>query len=194
MARVKLIVGLGNPGKEYEYTRHNVGYLVVQRLAQQHRLPFRKNTAMKALVAGGNIESQECLCALPLTFMNHSGDAVKRLVEKENIPMEDLLVICDDFNLGFGVLRLRARGSSGGHNGLASISESLEPAFPRLRIGVGSPKAKDDAAEYVLGEFSTVEKRQLPEIIASAVECCTAWLTGPMENVMSQFNKRTAHG
>lgn len=185
----RLIVGLGNPGKEYEYTRHNLGFLVVGRLAKEFDFEFTKNAAVKGFLAKGEVEGNEVYLFLPLTYMNHSGVAVKAVFDKKGLAQENLLVVCDDLNLDFGQLRLRAKGSDGGHNGLDSIVAYLATIeFPRLRLGIGRPAQKEDTVDFVLSGFSKVERSDLNGFIDRAVECCKAWLIEGTAKTMDQFN------
>ena len=191
MANARLIVGLGNPDRQYQYTRHNLGFLVVTQFAKQHRLKFSRGLFQQALVATGKIHHHEAILALPLTYVNRSGAAVRRLVSKNEIPLEDILVVCDDLALDFGCMRLRSQGSDGGHNGLTSLIEELKTEkFARLRLGIGAPGEKEETAGYVLGEFSDHEKKHLEDFIQKAVDCCNTWLTRGTSPAMNQFNKR----
>lgn len=190
MVEARAIVGLGNPGPKYTKTRHNLGFLVLARLAERNGLKITESKESKALCAFGSVAGQECHLLWPLTFMNLSGRAVKPFADKQQIPLENILVVCDDLNLDFGVMRIRRDGGDGGHNGLASILESLtSDKFPRLRIGIGAPRRKDDTVDFVLEEFSKSEWKSLEAIVDKACECCEAWLTQDIEQVMNQFNK-----
>ena len=173
-----MIVGLGNPGPKYTKSRHNLGFLVVSRLAERYGLKGQDSGDCKAVSAFGPIVGQECYLLWPMTFVNHSGRAVKSFVEKHQIALANLLVVCDDLNLDFGILRLRRQGSDGGHNGLASVIESLgSDQFPRLRMGIGAPARKDETVDFVLENFSRSETARLEEFVDKACECCEAWLT-----------------
>ncbi len=192
---LRLIVGLGNPGKDYEYTRHNAGFLIIKHIAEQHHLKITLSPECKGLVAQGRIFQQECCLFFPGTFMNNSGVPVKQIIAGKNIGLDDVLVVCDDMNLDFGRLRLRARGSDSGHNGLSSVIYHLgSQDFPRLRMGIGSAKNKKDAVDFVLEEFNKKEKKQLPALIAEASDCCMMWLTQDIGEAMNQFNKRKENG
>lgn len=189
MSETRLIVGLGNPGKDYEYTRHNLGYLVVRCLAEKNHLSFRKSSLTNGLTAEGEIAGNGLCCLLPSAYMNNSGAAVKQAVLKMGLAYVCLLVVCDDFHLNFGQIRIRARGSDGGHNGLASVIEHLgTPAFARLRLGIGSPAKGQETAEYVLGPWTRQERKALNEFIDRAAECCVVWLRDGMPQAMDQFN------
>lgn len=188
---MKLIVGLGNPGIVYSGSRHNIGYSIIKALARKHRVTFRKETGVSSLSAKCRIQGSEVILALPLTYMNLSGEAVGRLVNKYRIDLQDVLVVCDDLNLEFGRLRIRPSGSSGGHKGIASLIESLKSEnFSRVRVGIGRPAgAKNDIAEFVLSSFSRTDKNRLKEIITEAVSCCEMWIIESVEKCMNKFNK-----
>jgi PTH1 family peptidyl-tRNA hydrolase len=186
-----LIVGLGNPGKLYEKTRHNVGFLVLRHLAAQHGFQFKNSSLTKGMTAEGHIQGKVCLFLLPLTFMNHSGVAVKQFLTNHPTPLRHLLVVCDDMDLRFGQLRIRPKGTSGGHKGLDSIIEQLGTGeFARLRLGVGRPAKKDSAVDFVLGGFSRQEEKELESVIHKAAHCCAVWLIEGTTRAMDQFNKR----
>jgi len=186
----RLIVGLGNPGKDYEYTRHNLGFLVARHLAKRYKLEFVKDPALGGSMAHGQIEKQNFFLLLPLTYVNNSGRVVKKVVKTKHIALEDLLVVCDDLNLSFGQLRLRESGSDGGHNGLSSIIEGLATnKFARLRLGIGQPKRKEETVDFVLSEFDKEEKNGLEDFVEEAAGCCMAWLTKGTAKAMGQFNK-----
>jgi PTH1 family peptidyl-tRNA hydrolase len=190
---MKLIVGLGNPGKLYQNSRHNVGFLAVKALAKVYRISFKKDSGTFSLSGKGKIKSQDVILAIPFTFMNVSGMAVSALLKKYKIDSEDLLVVYDDLDLEFGRLRIRPSGSSGGHRGLKSIIYSLgNQAFSRLRLGIGRPEADMDTAEFVLSSFNKEEKGRVKEIIQRAVECCCIWLTKGVTETMDVFNARSA--
>lgn len=185
-----LIVGLGNPGLQYEYTRHNLGFLVVKRLAKQHHWKFSRSFK-EAQSTIGQMGRQDVMLLLPLTYVNQSGAAVSRVASQKGIPCEDILIVCDDWALDFGKMRLRPKGSDGGHKGLRSIIEELKTEnFPRLRLGIGFPHPKEDAVDYVLGEFSEQERKHLDDFILQGVDCCTRWLMEGISCAMSQFNTK----
>lgn len=191
MTDLRLIVGLGNPGKDYEHTRHNLGFLVLEELAARHHLKFKSSSWCKGLVAQGFIEDKECCLLLPLTYMNNSGTAVKETVVRKEILLSNMLIAADDFNLDFGQLRLRAKGSAGGHNGLKSVIAYLNSEdFSRLRLGIGSPSNKQEIVDFVLEKFSPSERKELNAFIEDAVECCVAWVKGNSDQVMSRFNRK----
>ena len=196
MSELKLIVGLGNPGANYEYTRHNIGFLALKQLTEQFKLRVSPSLICKGLTAEGEIAGKDCCFLFPMTFMNNSGVAVRSLLNKKEIDPGNILVVCDDFNLAFDQLRLRRGGSDGGHNGLSSIIYHLESeSFARIRVGIGAPKGKQDPADFVLEEFDKKEKEYLDFLIQDTVDCCVAWITTEdIEQVMSQFNKRKGNG
>ncbi len=191
MAEARLIVGLGNPEEKYRFTRHNWGYLVVEELMTLWGLKARHDASVQGLVAKQEKDGVINYLLLPLTYMNLSGAAVGALVKKNNIVLKDVLVVCDDLDLPFGQIRLRAKGSAGGHNGLKSIINTLGSIeFARLRGGIGRPGDRDQTVDFVLDRFSSQEKKQLPDYIKTAVGCCETWMRLGVDEAMSQFNKR----
>lgn len=193
MAETRLIVGLGNPDEKYRYTRHNWGYLVVQELIALWDVRSRHDTAVQGLVAKSERDGITCYLLLPLTYMNLSGAAVSALAKKKSIALENVLVVCDDLDLPFGQMRLRAKGSAGGHNGLKSIINSFgSNEFARLRGGIGRPKERDKTVEFVLDGFNAQEKKQLTGELKTAVECCEVWVRHGVDEAMNQFNKRSS--
>ena len=186
---MRLIVGLGNPEPRYAHTRHNLGFLCVQALAEQHKGKWRKAPGVQALLSRVVLDDIECSLIMPLTYMNDSGSAVKHIAAKSGIGPEGMLVVCDDMDLAFGEMRLRASGTAGGHNGIKSVIEHLgSKDFARLRLGVGRPKAGIDAVDHVLSDFTPVELKQLPDLIKNALFCVHIWGTEGVEKAMSQFN------
>ncbi len=191
MPESRLIVGLGNPGGDYEYTRHNLGFLVVQRLAKKFALKFSPSSLTNGVTAEGVCEGLEICLLMPMTFMNHSGSAVRQVMSKKEFFPEQILVVCDDFNLDFEQIRLRAKGSDGGHNGLGSVIQNLDTEeFTRLRMGISQPPGKKDTVDYVLEEFTKKEKDQLDGFIGEAVSCCLMWLQEGVSVAMDQYNRR----
>lgn len=194
-ADVKIIVGLGNPGGEYEFTRHNLGFLTVTRMAEQLQLKLRKSSFTKGLTVEGEAEGRAFCLLLPLTYMNKSGYAVRQALKYYNAQLSDVLVVCDDLNLPFCKLRLRPNGSDGGNNGLKSIISLLNSKnFARLRMGIGRPMSEDGNVDYVLGEFDKQEQKELPEFLDTATQCCDVWLKEGIEKAMDQFNQRKENG
>ncbi|OGX28641.1 MAG: aminoacyl-tRNA hydrolase [Omnitrophica WOR_2 bacterium RIFCSPHIGHO2_01_FULL_52_10] len=192
MSQARLIAGLGNPGRDYEYTRHNLGFLVVEHLAQKNNLRFRKSSFTNGLTAEGKVAGNDLCCLLPATYMNNSGAAVKQAVLNKNLDHTDILIVCDDFHLDFGQVRIRSKGTGGGHNGLTSVIEHLgTQAFARLRLGIGGPVKGQESVEYVLGKWTAGEEKQLDEFIDRATDCCGVWLQEGIDKAMDQFNGRS---
>lgn len=182
------IIGLGNPGAEYEDTRHNIGFAVIEGLARAHGIRLRRPRAA-ALAGTGAIEGVPVVLAMPLTMMNASGAAVVRLCHLYDLQPGDLIVIVDDINLDLGKLRLRRGGSEGGHRGLRSISEALGTReYPRLRIGVGAPPGGMDARTWVLSPFAPEEREIAEEAVARACKCVEMAVTEGIEAAMNAFN------
>ena len=187
---MKLIVGLGNPGREYRDTRHNVGFMVVDEIAKRHglTLAMAPSQVPDAFIAK-RFGADPLLVAKPLTFMNRSGDAVAALTRYYGIEAGDLLVVVDEVALPFGRLRARARGSAGGHNGLKSCIERLGTMeFPRLRLGVGRGDARRDLADHVLSTFEADEQAVLEEFITRAADAAELFAAAGIEKVMNAYN------
>jgi peptidyl-tRNA hydrolase, PTH1 family len=184
---MKVVVGLGNPGSRYQGTRHNVGYAVVDLLAESGgRFQSRFQAQVADLTEGEN----KLLLVKPETFMNLSGRCVRQIADFYQLPLEDLLVVCDDFNLPLGKIRIRARGTHGGHNGLRDIQNHLGTTeYPRLRIGVGAPDV-DEAIDHVLGRFRPGERPVIDEAIRGAAQAVVVWVRDGVEKCMNEFNAR----
>ncbi len=188
---MKLIVGLGNPGRLYIDSRHNIGFSVIKALAKTYKISLKRESGSSALSGKVKICGQNVILAMPLTFMNLSGIAVAGLLKKYRIDLANLLVVCDDLDLEFGRLKLRPSGSSGGQRGLESIIGSIgSRGFARLRIGISRPFQDRDASEYVLSPFTRKEKEQVRQIIEEAGACCQAWVTKGITETMNISNKR----
>ncbi len=184
----KLIVGLGNPGKEYERTRHNIGFAVVDAFARQHGIVVTKRDG-QALVGDGRVGEARVFLMKPQTFMNLSGQPVAAFLRQKPLALADILVVTDDIALPVGKLRLRAEGSAGGHNGLKSLIAHLHgQAFPRLRFGVGAPRDPSVQIDFVLGQFSRGEQRDVDETTERAVAALEVWLAEGIERTMNRFN------
>lgn len=186
---MRAVVGLGNPGKDHARSRHNVGHRLIELLTGRFSLRLSKEKSIKASVAvwgGGG----ELLVACSETWMNQSGEVVKGLVERYGlVPETDLLVVVDDVALPFGRLRLRGRGSDGGHNGLKSVQECLATQhYARLRIGIGADAIASPLEDYVLSPFSAQEEEKLPEILERGHEACRLWMSQPLERAMNVVN------
>jgi PTH1 family peptidyl-tRNA hydrolase len=185
---VTLIVGLGNPGRRYADTRHNVGFQVVSRLAQQHELAFSRKQ-MNALVAPGRIGGSRVIVAKPQTWMNESGRAVAPLARFYKIDLHRLMVIYDDLDLPLGTLRLRPEGGSGGHKGMQSIIDKLgRRDFPRLRVGIGRPPGRMDPVDYVLQPFGREEAERVEELGTRAVAALELFIQAGIEAAMNRYN------
>ena len=183
---MRVIVGLGNPGPRYACTRHNVGFDVIDLLAQSPRAG-RFRSQFQAEVAELREDADKLLLVKPETFMNLSGHCVRQLMDFYQVPVEDLLVVCDDVNLPLGKLRARARGSHGGHNGLRDIQNHLGTnEYARLRLGVGGPKA--DLVDHVLGRFSPSEQAVMADAVPLAAQAVVVWVVQGIEECMNQFN------
>jgi len=187
---VKLIVGLGNPGKQYQQSRHNVGFQVVDRLAGISHIPISAKR-FRTLLGTGTIDSQEVILAKPMTFMNQSGEAVRKAAFFFHTEMEDLIVIHDDMDLPLGRLRFRRRGGDGGHQGVRSIIDSMGGGdFIRLKVGIGRPSKGVDPAEHVLASFDEMERAQLDETLSRAAEGLVVLLTEGIEAAMNRYQRR----
>jgi PTH1 family peptidyl-tRNA hydrolase len=189
---MKLIVGLGNPGSEYHLTPHNLGFMAVDRLAGERGLEVARYEA-RALTASACIEGLEVLLAKPQTYMNLSGTAVAGLVEKYGLGVGDLIVLVDDADLPLGSLRIRPRGSAGGHRGLKSIIGALDSnEFVRVRMGVGPDQPLQDRVAYVLGRFRAAELETVSEMLGQACEAVHVILREGFQKAMNRFNRRVS--
>jgi len=185
---VALIVGLGNPGREYAGNRHNVGFMTADRWAAAHAIAFNK-IQHHAIIAMGRNGQRRIIVAKPQTYMNESGRAVGALLRFYKIPVEQLLVIFDDLDLPFGAIRLRADGGAGGHNGMRSIIQQMGGSqFARLRIGIGRPPGRMDPAAFVLQDFTREEAAELGALLDRAGQAIDAFLTAGITAAMNQFN------
>ena len=191
---MKLIVGLGNPGKTYAHNRHNAGFRCLNYFARLHSIRF-DHRQCRARVGIGELGGEKLLLAKPGTFMNLSGDPVDCLVHKHNIPLSNLLVLYDDLDLPLGKIRLRQNGSSAGHRGMSSIISALgSKAFPRIRVGIGRPQAEkhsiieDAIVNYVLSDFSHQEEAIIKHVIATVSEAIDYFLAQGIKAAMSKFN------
>jgi len=182
-----LIVGLGNPGKEYQETRHNIGFMVVDFLAAKFNKSFKK-IQDTFWTLSFDCDKKKISLLKPATFMNLSGIAVISGIKQYDVVLSNFLVICDDINLKFGTLRIRSKGSDGGQKGLRSIISNVgTPDFPRLRIGIGD--YFDNASAYVLSPFNSAEKKELPSIIQIAADAVESFVLNGIELTMSRFNR-----
>lgn len=182
-----LIVGLGNIGDKYKNTRHNIGFQIVDAFVKEHEGKF--STEKLGDVATLKIKGKTVFVLKPNTYMNLSGKAVKYWMQKEKIQVENLLVITDDLNIDFGKLRIKPKGSSGGHNGLKDIQAMFNTgAYPRFRFGVGSDYRKGRQVDFVLGEWTAEEESQFIERMPVCVNAVTSFITAGMSNTMNEFN------
>jgi len=191
---MKLIVGLGNPGRIYAHNRHNAGFRCLNYFARLHSVRFDRRQC-RARVGIGEVISEKLLLAKPGTFVNLSGNPVVCLAHKHDIPLSDVLIIYDDLDLPLGKIRLRQSGSSGGHKGMNSIISALgSEGFPRIRVGIGRPQGEEQSANedtivnYVLSDFSPQEEAIIKPLIATVAEAIDYFLTQGIESAMSKFN------
>ncbi|MGQ9644984.1 MAG: aminoacyl-tRNA hydrolase [Thermodesulfobacteriota bacterium] len=185
---MKVIVGLGNPGVHYQGNRHNIGFQVVNQLAENHQISI-STKRLQALYGTGTIDSQAIVLAKPMTFMNRSGEAVRRLVDFFHVDRRDLIVVHDDLDLPFGRLRFKRRGGDGGHQGVRSIIEAMGGnAFLRLKVGIGRPPRGMETAEYVLCDFDETEQPYLNEIRSKAAGALEVMLLEGLEAAMNRFH------
>lgn len=182
-----LIVGLGNPGSKYTETRHNIGFKVVEEIAKLQGGSFE--TEKLGEVAQVRFKGRTYVLLKPNTFMNLSGKAVNYWMQKEKITIENMLVVTDDLNIDFGTLRMKAKGSAGGHNGLKDIIATLgRQDFPRLRFGVAANYSKGKQIDYVLGGWGAEENRYLPELLDKSAKACLSFGTAGIANTMNTYN------
>lgn len=203
---MKLIVGLGNPGIKYQFTRHNIGFLAVKRLAKGTKIKFDQRK-FNSRFAQGRLVKNKVLLVTPYTYMNLSGKAVLAFLNWAKLNLEDLLVVCDDVNLKFATMRIKPQGSSGGHNGLKSVIDSLGSGnFSRLRLGIGSARpvreefsngvypGEKDLEKYVLGQFTLTQRKLIDQFLERAVEASRTWVSRGIEEAMCRFNLRCPQG
>jgi peptidyl-tRNA hydrolase, PTH1 family len=186
---VKLLVGLGNPGKKYARTRHNLGFMIIDRIAADNRIAVTRKFC-DALVGDWSIGGEEALLVKPQTYMNRSGESVQCLMREFGTAAEDLVVVYDELDLPFGRIRIRSKGSSAGHRGLVSIIESLDGVpFYRVRVGIGRPLEGSDATDFVLEPFAMEELEQLGAVVSRASEAVVCLLRDGGRRAMEQFNR-----
>lgn len=187
---MKLVVGLGNPGRKYQATRHNIGYEVLWALARRFAAGSPKSS-FQGEVADVELAGVRSLLLWPQTFMNRSGTSVVQARDFYKLDNQELLVVCDDFNLPLSRLRVRAKGSSGGQKGLEDIIRALgTDEFPRLRVGIGQPPDGWDAANYVLGKFSKAELAEMEVTVVRAADAVVDWVRDGVESCMNRYNKQ----
>lgn len=186
-----MIVGLGNPGPAYRMTRHNVGFMVVDRLAFRHRILLDKRK-FKSVFGIGDVDGRRLIVAKPMTFMNRSGPSVRDLAGFFGLVKEDLLVIHDDIDIAFGKLRIKQKGGDGGHNGVRSLIVAWgSDEFVRLRIGIGRPQTDPDVSAYVLGRFDVQQEEHLSGVISTAQRAVEAVLLEGLSEAMNRFHGKT---
>jgi PTH1 family peptidyl-tRNA hydrolase len=184
---VKVVVGLGNPGKQYESTRHNVGWMVLDRIADRGGIGGRVKSRDAAAVVIGRVDGLDLVLAKPTTYMNLSGVAVRKLLARERAPKSDMLVIVDDFALPLGRLRMRGEGSAGGHNGLKSVIAELGTQdFARLRVGIGAPGR--NVIDHVLSRFGPDEQAAVDEVLDAAADAVLAWARDGVDRTANRWN------
>jgi PTH1 family peptidyl-tRNA hydrolase len=182
-----LVIGLGNPGSKYENTRHNIGFQILDEFANSKEISF--DSEKLAEVCKINIKGRQFVCIKPQTFMNLSGKAVRYWMQKENISLENILVITDDINIEFGMIRIKGKGSDGGHNGLKHIQDVLNTTkYPRFRFGVGSDFGKGQQVDYVLGEWSADEREYLKTRKKTCIEAIKSFGLVGINQTMNQYN------
>ena len=189
--KMYIIAGLGNPTKEYEGTRHNVGFDVIDRLSERYNIDVTMEKH-RALIGKGMIAGQKVILVKPQTYMNLSGESIRSVIDYYKVdPEKELIVIYDDISLGVGQLRIRAKGSAGGHNGIKNIIANLgTDVFPRIKIGVGEKPKKYDLADYVLGHFSKEDRELMEEGYDRADHAVGMILNGEIEAAMNQYNRK----
>ncbi|MBR1852903.1 MAG: aminoacyl-tRNA hydrolase [Lachnospiraceae bacterium] len=188
-----IIVGLGNPGKEYQNTRHNIGFDVIDRLADEEHISVLEKKH-KAVIGKGVVAGVKCILAKPMTYMNLSGESVRELIDYYKVDEEtELIVVSDDISLDVGMIRVRKKGSAGGHNGLKSIIGHLgHDTFMRVKMGVGEKPKGWDLADYVLGRFSEPERKLMDDACGRAVEAIRMMVGGEPDGAMNRFNAKSS--
>lgn len=182
-----LVVGLGNIGPDYEETRHNIGFKVLDCLSEEEQFTFE--SAKLGAVGTFKYKGKSVLCLKPSTYMNLSGKAVKYWMEKENIALDNVLIITDDINLPFGTIRVKTKGSDGGHNGLKDVQNTLQTSqYNRFRFGVGADFGKGKQVDYVLGTWNDEEQKALPERLKKSTELIRSFVFAGIKNTMNEFN------
>jgi PTH1 family peptidyl-tRNA hydrolase len=188
-----MVVGLGNPGSQYEFTRHNIGFRIIDNLALSIETEFKKIKSYDSLISRGKINNHNLMLVKPQTYMNLSGKSVSKIVSYYRISFQDLLIVYDDLNLELGQIRIRKRGSAGGHKGVESIIQYLNSEdIPRLRIGIGKPSINSnfDYASYVLSNFNDNEKDKISEVIQLSTEAIKTVIEDGLEKAMRKYNRK----
>ncbi len=187
-----LVAGLGNPGAKYENTRHNIGFVVADLLAERAGAVFSGSSAPEMERAEFRLDGNRVIILKPLTYMNRSGDAVARVQRFFKVPLENMLVIHDDLDMRYGRIKLVRRGGAGGHNGVRSIISSLgSREFPRLKIGIGRPRGEMPVDRYVLSRFTKDEANRLPCLVEFAADAACCWMEHGIQEAMNRFNGKS---
>ena len=187
---MRIIIGLGNPTEKYQATRHNIGWDAITRISDDYRIPLNQKKH-KAICGAGYIEGEKVILAQPLTYMNLSGESVRELVDFYKVDTEDIIVIYDDVSLDVGQLRIRKKGSAGGHNGIKSIISHLgTDEFPRIKVGIGEKPKDWDLADYVLSRFKDDEETVIREALKDISDACRMIITDGMDSAMNKYNKK----
>ena len=185
-----VVIGLGNPGKDYTNTRHNIGFNTIEQLANQNNIKLNK-VKFKAVYGEGNIGGERVLLVKPQTYMNNSGIAVSEIVRFYKLDVKDLIVIVDDIDIDFATVRIKAKGSAGSHNGLKSIIAHLKDEnFPRVKIGIGKKHPREDLANFVLSNFAKKETQEIEEAIEDASNAVETIITDSINEAMNKYNKK----
>lgn len=185
---MKLVVGLGNPGKQYDHTRHNIGFEVIDYMAKEYNIALDKSK-FKGVYGIGNINGEKIILLKPLTYMNLSGESIRPLMDYYQLELEDIVVIYDDLDLPVGKIRLRQKGSSGGHNGIKSTIAHLgSEKFNRMRVGINRPTNGMKITDYVLGKFTKEETELLEVTVKKCSDACAEWMKEPFLQVMNKYN------
>lgn len=185
-----VVVGLGNPGKDYVDTRHNVGFHTIDLLAEKNNIKMNK-IKFKSVYGEGNINGKKVMLVKPQTYMNNSGEAVRDIYNFYKIPIENIIVVVDDIDIEFATIRIRAKGSAGSHNGLKSIISLIQNQdFPRIKIGIGEKRQQQDLAAFVLSKFSKEEQEPIKEAIGTAAESVETIIGYDINKAMNEFNTK----
>ena len=185
---MKMVIGLGNPSNYYRLTRHNIGFLIVEKMAKDHNLQFSQNR-FHSKVADGIIAGERVILAKPLTYMNLCGDAAKRLATHFEADIKALIVVHDDLDMEFGRIKIKKKGGHGGHNGVRSIISTLGTGdFIRLKVGIGRPNNHQGVEDYVLSSFDSMQMAFMPDLIHLAVKALTSIITQDLCSAMNEFN------
>ncbi|HZG79349.1 MAG TPA: aminoacyl-tRNA hydrolase [Brevibacillus sp.] len=185
---MKVVIGLGNPGKKYEDTRHNAGFMAIDKISENWGIPVSSNK-FRALIGEGRAQGEKVLLVKPQTYMNLSGESIAEILRFYKLTPEDLVVIFDDLDLPTGQLRLREKGSAGGHNGIKSMIQHLgTQEFKRIKVGIGRPEPGRSVSDYVLQAFPSGERKEIDEAVSRAADAADMWVREPFLKVMNHFN------